>query len=410
MLLVPVLRMAASALAANRVRSMLTVLSITIGAFAIVVMSSLAESGLDTLHYGIEELGGARLLLVVQKQPERGEAKQAAYARGLTLADRDRMFVDLPHVVGLSLFSRLGKKEVMAESGARTTTSVVAADARFFDAFRMKVGRGRAFTDDENRGRASLCVVGHKVAEKIGPSPREPLGGFITVGHLRCRVLGVLADNDRFGVGFGFDWTDLVIAPSESMGDLDPRVLERAAILLRTDDPSSNEIVKRLVNARMVARHPGVDDFTLFDFSGVMARFGAIFAAMEMIVALLAGIALFVGGVGVMNMMLVAVSERVKEIGIRKALGARPKAIGAQFLIEATLLSFGGGAVGVSSGLVVAFTASMLISKSLKSWQMSLAPTAAVGALLVSMILGVGFGWLPAKRAAALHPIEAMRR
>lgn len=410
MLLVPVLRMAASALAANRVRSMLTVLSITIGAFAIVVMSSLAESGLDTLHYGIEELGGARLLLVVQKQPERGEGKQAAYARGLTLADRDRMFVDLPHVAGLSLFSRLGKKEVMAESGARTTTSVVAADARFFDAFRMKVGRGRAFTDDENRGRASLCVVGHKVAEKIGPSPREPLGGFITVGHLRCRVLGVLADNDRFGVGFGFDWTDLVIAPSESMGDLDPRVLERAAILLRTDDPSSNEIVKRLVNARMVARHPGVDDFTLFDFSGVMARFGAIFAAMEMIVALLAGIALFVGGVGVMNMMLVAVSERVKEIGIRKALGARPKAIGAQFLIEATLLSFGGGAVGVSSGLVVAFAASMLISKSLKSWQMSLAPTAAVGALVVSMILGVGFGWLPAKRAAALHPIEAMRR
>src|SRR5690349_3838996 len=125
-----ILRMAVGALAANRGRSALTVLSITIGAFAIVVMSSLAESGLVTLNRGVEELGGARLLLVVQKTPERGEAKQAAYARGLTLTDRERLFEGVPHVAGLSLFSRLGRREVMAESGARTTTHVVAADAR----------------------------------------------------------------------------------------------------------------------------------------------------------------------------------------------------------------------------------------------------------------------------------------
>lgn len=405
-----VLRMALGALAANRARSALTVLSITIGAFAIVVMSSLADSGLRTLDRGIEEIGGARILFVAQKRPERGESKQAAYARGLTLTDRERTFAGVPHVEGLTLFSRLGKKEVTAESGLRGTTSVLAADAGFFDVFRMKVGRGRAFTEEENRGRAALCVIGHKLAEKIGPTPSQPLGGFLTVGPLRCRVVGVLADNDRFGTNFGFDWTDLVVTPGEAMGDLDPNVLLRASVFVKTDDPASNEIVKRLVNARLSARHPGIDDFTLFDFSGVMKRFGAIFAGMKLVVALLAGIALLVGGVGVMNMMLVAVSERVKEIGIRKALGARPAAIGVQFLTEAVLLSTLGGATGVLAGLGVATLASTLIARALRQWQMSLAPGSAVAALVVTTAIGIGFGWLPAKKAAALDPIEAMRR
>jgi putative ABC transport system permease protein len=405
-----VLRMSFGALAANRARSALTVLSITIGAFAIVVMSSLADSGFKTLERGIEELGGARILIVAQKRPERGEAKQIAYARGLTLTDRERTFTGLPHIESLTLFSRLGRKEVMADSGLRHTTSVLAADAGFFDVFRMNVGRGRAFTDEENRGRAALCVVGHKLAEKVGPTPTQPLGGFLSVGPLRCRVIGVLADNDRFGTNFGFDWTDLVITPGEAMGDLDPSVVSRAAVFMKTDDPSSNDIVKRLINARLSARHPGVDDFTLFDFSGVMTRFRAIFAGMELIVALLAGIALLVGGVGVMNMMLVAVSERVKEIGVRKALGARPRAIGVQFLTEAVVLSMLGGATGVVTGLGVAVGASLLIARALAPWQLSLAPWAAISALAVTMAIGVGFGWIPAKKAAGLDPVEAMRR
>jgi putative ABC transport system permease protein len=405
-----VLRMAFGALAANRARSALTVLSITIGAFAIVVMSSLADSGFKTLERGIEELGGARILFVLQKKPERGEGKQFAYARGLTLTDRERTFEGIPHVAGLTLFSRLGWKEVTAESGQRASTSVVAADPGFFDVFRMKVGRGRAFTEEENRGRASLCVVGHKLAEKIGPTPNEPLGGFLTVGPLRCRIVGVLADNERFGTNFGFDWTNLVVVPGEAMGDLDPAVLQSASVFVKTDDPASNDMVKRLVNARLSARHPGVDDFTLIDFSGVMGRFRAIFAGMELIVALVAGIALLVGGVGVMNMMLVAVSERVKEIGIRKALGARPRAIGVQFMTEAVLLSTLGGTTGVVTGIGVAVAASALIARGLSTWQLSLAPWAIVAALVVTMVIGIGFGWLPAKKAASLDPIEAMRR
>lgn len=405
-----VLRMAGSALVANRGRSLLTVLSITIGAFAIVVMSSLADSGFRTLEKGIEELGGARILFVAPKKPERGEGKETAYAKGFTLTDRDRTFEGIPHVEAISLFARMGRREVSSEKGVRARTSVVAGDAGFFNVFHMRVGRGRSFTDDENRGRASVCVVGHKLAERIGLAEADPLGGFLTVGEVRCRIIGVFADNERFGTNFGFDWTNLVVLPSESMSDHDPSVATRAMMFVKTDDPRSNEIVKRLVNARLSARHPGLDDFTLVDFSGIMGKFRAVFAGMEVVVALLAGIALLVGGVGVMNMMLVAVSERVKEIGVKKALGAPPRAIGAQFLAEAVLLSMFGGGFGVASGVGVATLASILISRALGQWSFSLAPTAAISALAVTMVIGVGFGWLPAKRAAALDPIEAMRQ
>lgn len=401
--------MALGALAANRGRSILTVLSITIGAFAIVLMSSLADSGLETLARGIEDLGGARILMVFPKTPERAAGKQFAYASGMNITDRDRTFEDLPHVRAVSLFSTPDDQEIIAESGARTKSSVVASDERFFSLFHMKLARGRLFTDEENRGREAVCIVGPKLVDKLG-GLEDPLGRMLTVGPLRCRVIGLLADNERFGVSFGFEWNDLVVVPSETFGDAYAAARSAAHIIVQTDAPSSNDLVKRIVNARLSRRHPGVDDFSIFDLATFMTEWDSVNRVMGLIVAVLAGIALFVGGVGVMNMMLVAVSERVREIGIRKALGAPPRSISAQFLTEAVLLSALGGVAGVTLGLGVAVGAAALIRHSVKTWQLSLAPVATVSALLVTMAIGVVFGWLPAKRAAALDPIEAMRR
>jgi len=402
------LRIAGKALRAHPFRSSLTVLSVALGAFAIVAMSSLAESGLTTLTRGIEDLGGGRLVDVWAKRPERAEAKRASWTRGLTPADVDLLLGALPHVVERSVFAQLERKDVAADSGEATRSDLVAADGGFLALFRMRLARGRGFTDEENRGHARVCVVGHKTAERLFGG--DAIGRWLSVDGLRCRVVGQIANQDRWGISFGFDWLDLVIAPLRSIEEVDAKADAALELLVKTDAPASNESVKRIANALLSERHHGVDDFELFDFGRFMEQYHSMFAIMEAIVGFIAGIALLVGGVGVMNMMLVSVSERVREIGIRKALGASPRDIGAQFVIEAVLLAGLGGALGVLAGVGGALGAGAVLQHYRPSWVNVVAEGAVAAALAVSIGVGLVFGWFPARRAARLDAIEAMRR
>ncbi|WP_437725925.1 ABC transporter permease [Sorangium sp. So ce861] len=402
------LAIAAKALSAHKLRSLLTVLSITLGAFAIVLMTSLAEGGLLTLSRGIEQLGGARLILVAPKEPVRAERKKAMFVTGFTRKDRDRLARGIPHVAEHTLYAMLGSRDVTSDEGVEDRTDLVAADSGFLDAFRMPIGRGRAFSDEEDRRRARVCVAGPKLAARVWRG--DPIGRWVTVGALRCRVIGVLAASERMGFNFGFSWDDLLVAPIDTAADVEKDVRTSALLVLKTDDVRNNDPVKRIVNALLVDRHHGVDDFTLYDFSGIMEQFEAVFATMKAIVGLIAGVALLIGGVGVMNMMLVSVSERVREIGIRKALGAAPGDISAQFLCEAALLSGAGGLLGVAGGALAAGLASSIIRRFTPGWVGAISTTAVIAALLVSSGVGVLFGWLPARRAGRLDPVAAMRR
>ncbi len=414
------IRIARRVLWAHRFRSALTVLSVTFGAFSIVLMSSLAESGLSTLAAGIEDLGGARLIDVAVKNPERAELKRASYTRGMTPADREVLFASLPHVVERSMFSSLWRRDVEADSGEVGRTTLVAGDGGFLDLFRMRLAKGRGFTDEENRQHAKLCVVGHKTAEKLwaGASPASDGGGgeasaigkWLTIDGLRCHVIGQLADQDRWGINFGFEWLDVVVVPIDTLGDVDETATKGAELLFKTDDRRANEVVKRILNAQLVERHHGVDDFEIFDFGNFMDKFHQVFSIMNVIVGFIAGIALLVGGVGVMNMMLVSVSERVREIGIRKALGASPRDIAAQFLCEAIVLSGAGGAIGVGGGVALAVIAGIVLKHFKPMWVPVVSHPAVIAALSVSIGVGLVFGLFPARRAARLDAITAIRR
>ena len=325
-MIVETLRMALSELWAHRLRSGLTSLSITIGSFTIVFMSSLAESGLRSLMGSISELGGGRMLLVAPKDPDRAAGKAASYERGLRPADRDAVLGALPGLEAATLSAGRGEVDVTSPAGKRARSDLVGADAGFFDAFRMEVREGRRFTAAEDRDGQPLCVVGPELVKKLGGS--LPLGASLDAGPLRCRVVGVFDGVKRFGIGFDFDWTNLVVVPLGALTAADPATPQSSMLTLRSRDDASYDLLKRMVNARLVERRHGVDDFLLYDLRGVVVKFNAVFAIMQGIVALLAGVALVIGGVGVMNMMLGSVSERVREIGLRKALGATPAAIG----------------------------------------------------------------------------------
>ena len=402
-------RIAVRALRAHLFRSFLTTLSIMIGGFSIVLMSSLAGSGLATLSRGIEDLGGARLILIGGKSPERAQRKAASYQRGLTLADRDVLFSALPHVVGHSMYSTMSRLPASADGGHYVRVDYVAVDGNFTDTFRMKIGKGRTLNDEDSRTAAKVCVIGFKTEAKLFNG--DALGKWLVRDrNIRCRVVGVLVNEDHFGIHMGFDWLDVVLWPIGTIGWYTPEVLKGAEFLIKTDRVESNEIVKRIINAILVDRHNGVDDFEIVDFASFMEKFHKTVGIMEAIVGFIAGIALLVGGVGVMNMMLVSVSERVREIGVRKALGASPGAIRAQFLWEAMLLSGLGGALGVGAGILAAIGLGPLLRHFTPSWVNVVATGAATTAMLVSVSIGLAFGFFPAARAAKLDAITAMRR
>jgi putative ABC transport system permease protein len=404
------LRVAVRVLRARKMRSALTVLSIAVGACSIVVMSSLARSGQATLARGLEELGGARLIDIGAKPPERAEGKAANYFEGLGERDRDLVFNAAPHVVDRAMFAVLSpSRELAADSGVVYHADLVGGDGGMLALFRMRVARGRGFSEEENRAHAKVCVVGDKTAKTLWAGG-VALDHWLTIDGLRCRVIGQLADDDRFGVNFGFDAHEVVVVPFDALAAVDGETLRRAELLLKTDDASHNEIVKRIVNHLLVARHHGVDDFQIFDFRTMVDKFNSMFSIMEAVVACIAAIALLVGGFGVMNMMLVSVSERVREIGIRKAVGASPRDIGTQFLCEAIVLSGGGGAVGALAGVLLSLLAAAAIRMATPSWVPMLSASALAWAVGASSAIGVVFGWLPARAGARLPAIEAMRR
>lgn len=402
------LRMAARALRAHGFRSSLTVSSIMLGAFSIVLMMSLASSGLTTLVRDIESLGGAQIILIMPKKPDPVPGRPEAPRGELTRGDRDALFEALPHTVERTVYASLGGREAINARGTTVRTDLVAADAGFFSALGLRLASGRLYTDAEDRRHARVCVVAHRVAERLFEG--QAVGRWMTMDGERCQIVGQLAPVDHWDSNFGFEWLDFVAMPLESLAETRPEVRTDSQIQLRTDGVASNDIVKRVANAILGERHRGVGDYEIWDFNSFMAQFHTIFAVMEAVVGLIAGIALFVGGIGVMNMMLVSVSERTREIGILKALGASPSAIAQQFLWEATVLSGAGGLAGAGAGVAAAIAVNLGIQSVQASWVGEVSVPAVVVSIAVCLLVGVGFGFFPAQRAGRLDPVEAMRR
>jgi putative ABC transport system permease protein len=403
------LRIALSVLRGHKFRSLLTVMSITIGAFSIVIMTSLADSGLKTLAAGIEEIGGARLVSVWRKNPEAMESKQISYTRGITRQDGE-VLRTLPHLEDITVFNSLRGKGLIADSGKRVNGDVVAADARFLEFFRYKIAQGRGLDAEDMQAHARVCVIGDTLADKLWGKGEQVLGRQVTLYNMHCLIVGRLTKLDRWGVGFGWEWDEVLAAPFETLQDHNKKEVETGIrVIMRTASPQRNDIVKRMMNSILLDRHHGVDDFSIFDLAKRLDGFTQIFVIMQAIVGLLAGIALLVGGVGIMNIMLVSVSERVREIGIRKAIGAAPQDISRQFLVEAILLSAAGGIVGVALGIGGAIAGSMVIKHFKPSWVISVSEPAVVISLVVTFAIGLGFGYFPARRAGRLDPVVAIR-
>lgn len=384
--------MALGALRANRLRSGLTMLGVVIGVSAVVVLVAIGTGTRQEVERQVEGLG-SNLLLVF---PGEASFSAAPTVSRLTLADVDvvaRMVGDRDRVA-----VQVASGETVRAGTASEFTSVLGVLETTTQVFVRDLRRGSYLSRSDVDTARRVAVLGSRVARELF-GDREPIGSQVTIAGVRFRVVGVFAP---VGQGLGVDRDDQVHIPVTTAHRLLGTDRIDALAVRAPDRAGIDQLGDRIV-AALSERHPETE-FSAVTQEEIIGVLGEILGVLTWVLAAIAGISLLVGGVGVSNIMLVSVRERVREIGLRKAVGARPRDIGVQFLLEAVLLTTLGGVLGMGLGVAAALLAAELspVPAAVTWWSLALA-------FGVSAAVGIAFGVIPAQRAARLDPVAALR-
>ncbi|KAB1942323.1 ABC transporter permease [Micromonospora sp. ALFpr18c] len=385
-------RVALDALRANRLRSALTMLGVIIGVASVVLLVAIGTGTKQQVEQQVEGLG-SNLLLVV---PGKIEVGTAPVVSPLTLKDVDAVtrVVGDPERVAVTVASG-----ATARAGARSDfTTVQGVLETTPTVFTRSLARGRYLTGTDVDTSRRVAVLGDSVARALFPD-RDPLGQQVTLAGVRFRVIGVFAP---LGQSLGVDRDDEVHVPVTAAQRLWGTQRVDGIAVKAPDRERIDELGERIV-AELNRRHPDTE-FSAVTQQQILGVLGDILGVLTGVLAAIAGISLLVGGVGVSNIMLVSVRERTREIGLRKAVGARPRDIGVQFLLEAVLLTTIGGLTGMALGVGTALLVDALspIPAAITWWSLALA-------FGVSAAVGIVFGVVPAQRAGRLDPVVALR-
>jgi len=396
MSLVELLTFAIGALRGHRLRTALSVAGVAVGIAAVVALTALGEGARQYVVQEFSSLGTNLLIVIPGKVETTGMLPFGGTTNDLTLDDFRAVSARIP-LVKVAAPLATGTEEVRAEGRSRSV-AVFGTTAELARVRRLQVGSGRFLAEGDPERGGSEVVLGIKVANELFGA-KSPLGANIRIGEWRFRVVGVLASRGR---SLGFDFDDMVYIPVKTS----MRMFNRSSlfrILIEVGDEANLEPGKRAVIDLLTARHR-VEDVTVITQDAVVSTFNSVFGVLTLALVGIASVSLSVAGVGIMNVMLVAVAERRHEIGLLKALGASTRQVLAVFMAEATVLSTLGGAVGLAVGwLAVAAFVQVYptFPAAPPSW-------AVAASLAVSIGVGVVFGVVPARRAARLDPVQAL--
>ena len=395
-----IIKVALRALRRSALRSMLTALGIIIGVAAVIAMVSIGNGAKAQVEASIASLGQNIISVFPGSATTGGMRGGWGSASTLTVEEALAIREEISGIVAVSPEMR-DRSQVLA-NGLNWNTSIAGEDVSYLDIRLWAVAEGEMFTEADVRSATKVCVIGQTVAAKLFPD-NDAIGHSLRIRNLPFKVLGVLAGKG-FNL-FGQDQDDIVIVPYTSHLK---RIAHRPylnSILIQALSPAIMSRVQQDVTDLLSQRRHGRDpDFTVRNQQELAEAATATTKTMTVLLGAIAGVSLIVGGIGIMNIMLVSVTERTREIGIRLAVGAHGRDVLTQFLIEAIILSSLGGALGVLVGV----GASQLISQ-LNSWPVLVSTSAIVGAVAFSAAIGVFFGFYPARKAAQLDPIEALR-
>ena len=395
--------MATSTLVANKMRSSLTMLGIIIGNASVIAMVGVGQGAKNLAAEQFEALGPNVIFVV----PGSEEERRTTFNRPKTLVWEDAIAIakQVPSVKEVA--PELSSSQLISYRNRNANEQVIGTTPEYLSVRSFAVARGRFFNDTDIQRNQRVVVLGSEIAEKFFPN-QNPLGQKMRVKNINLEIIGVLESKGAF-LGNNQDRTvyvPLTTMASQIVGDDSPYGTGVGFISIAARDQQSIRAAKVQIENLLRLRHQikGEDDFSVRTQKDVLQIVGTITSGLTVLLASTAGISLIVGGIGVMNIMLVAVSERTKEIGLRKAIGAKSGDILWQFLIEATILSAAGGVIGTLLGI-----SGIIIVGAVSPLAPTISPIAIVLAVGVSGAIGLSFGVFPARAAAKLDPIVALR-
>lgn len=397
-------RIALKALANNKMRGFLTMLGIIIGVGSVITMLAIGQGSKKSIQEQISEMG-SNMIMIQPGADRRGGVRQSATAmETLKLKDLEDITNETNYLAAVSPTVNSSGQAIYGANNKPTT--VYGVNESYLEIRQLKVEDGIMFSEQDIEVAAKVCVIGKTVVDELFPGGEEPIGKIVRFNKIPFRVIGVLKSKGYNSMGM--DQDDLILAPYTT---IQKRILaithlqgiQASAIKEEYTDQAIDEI-SEILRRNHKLQEGDEDDFTIRSMEEMSRMMTSTTDLMTILLAAVAGISLLVGGIGIMNIMYVSVTERTREIGLRMSIGAKGRDILSQFLIESILISITGGIIGIILGVGAAY-----LVKSLASFPISIQAWTIFLSFAVCTLTGIFFGWYPAKKASLLDPIEAIR-
>lgn len=397
-------KIALRALANNKLRAFLTMLGIIIGVASVIAMLAIGQGSKKSIQQQISEMGSNMIMIHPGAEMRGGVRQDPSAMQTLKLENYEKLSEECTNLSGISPNVSSSGQLVAGANNYPSSVSGVSMD--YLTIRQLTVEQGEMFTENDIRTAVKVCVIGKTIVDNLFPDGSDPIGKVIRCNQIPFRVIGVLKSKGYNSMGM--DQDDVVLAPYSTVMKrlLAQTYLSGIFASALTEDMTDEAVdeITTILRREHKLKETDDDDFTIRTQQELSSMLNTTTDLMTTLLACIAGISLVVGGIGIMNIMYVSVTERTREIGLRMSVGARGVDILSQFLIEAILISITGGLIGVIIGCGASF-----MIKTIAHWPVFIQPWSVLLSFLVCTVTGVFFGWYPAKKAADLDPIDALR-
>ena len=397
-------KIAISSLFRNKMRTALTMLGIVIGIASVIAMVSIGQASTQSVKSELSSMGSNMIMIMPARQRRGGVDMGMSSSKTLDNRDLESLSKNTKYVAAVSPNVTTSKQLIYGNNNHSCSVSGVSAS--YLDIRKYEIKEGVMFTDEDVKRYNKVCVIGQTVVDELFTNGENPIGKSIRFGSIPMTVIGVLESKGQSGMGD--DQDDIVFAPYTTiqkrfLGITYFNMMYASATSEEESELAATEITYILRSNHNI-KDGAEDDFDIRTQEELVSTISSVTKLMTTLLAAIASISLVVGGIGIMNIMYVTVTERTKEIGLRMAIGAHNRDIKLQFLCESVILSLIGGVIGILFGLVISYLASKLLKMPFVVSQMAI-----LASFVVCALTGIFFGWYPAKKAANMDPISALR-